>query len=218
MYHSKVVTSNQNGVHEQLQRVVLRHINSDYRKPYQAHNLRAFELLQLRLAQSNYDALMMDSCCGTAMSSITLAQNNPGALIVGIDQSYHRLNKQGVENDTPENCLLLRANCEDIWRLCIENHIYFDKHFILYPNPWPKMVHLQRRWHGHSVFPYLDRLAKNHTLKSNWKIYLEEFAIAWELLTQNRFKVDAIDIGEPLTLFEKKYSQSNQTIYQLVVS
>lgn len=217
MYHSKSVTSNQPGLHERLDELVLKHIRNDYEKPYQKHNLLAFDCFLKKLEENHYSELILDSGCGTAMSSRILAMANPESLVVGIDQSYKRLNKH-TEEPLPDNCLLLRANCEDFWRLCVTQKVYFSTHYILYPNPWPKSNHLMRRWHGHPVFPELNLLARQTILRSNWKLYLEEFRQAWFLLTRDISPVEQIIVDKPLTLFEHKYAQSGQKIYQFKTS
>ncbi|WP_444996983.1 SAM-dependent methyltransferase [Aliikangiella sp. IMCC44359] len=218
MHHSKIVTSNQSGLHEKLNDVVIKHIENHYRKPYRQHNLDAFLVLQSKVNEHTGKELILDSCCGTAMSSITFAKQNPNCFVVGIDQSHVRLNKNGIENRVPDNCLLLRANCEDIWRLCVQHEIIFDKHFILYPNPWPKSIHLIRRWHGHPIFPYLLSLSKTIILRSNWRVYLEEFSQAWFLLSGRKFKPNQVSIDKAITLFEKKYNNSQQIIYELKIN
>ena len=37
-----------------------------------------------------------------------------------------------------------------------------EQHYLLYPNPWPKAKHLQRRVHGHGSFPLLLQLGASH--------------------------------------------------------
>ena len=219
MYHSKPVTSDQPGVHRKLKEVVLRHLNSEYQKPIQRHNRQAFEEFLRRLERSEYSILILDSCCGTGMSSKTLASANPNALVVGVDQSGHRLSKANSDEQAdsvqPDNCLLLRANCEDFWRLCVEHQIQFELHFILYPNPWPKPLQLKRRWHAHPVFPWLKPLAKQTEVRSNWAIYLQEFSQAWDLLTGQGGRLEPFTPESFLTLFEKKYANSQQQLYRL---
>ncbi len=215
IYHSKSVYSEQSSVDKNLHNLVIKHRDNLYRKPIQAHNQLAFE--RFTKAYTN-QPLILDSCCGTAMSSVKLAKKFSKHLVVGIDQSKHRLNKQNNYLELPHNCLLLQTNCEDFWRLCLENNIYFDKHFILYPNPWPKTHHLKRRWHGHPSFVTLPKLSKSIELRSNWLVYLQEFAYAWQLLSEKRFEVNELKVSEPLTLFEKKYSASGQPLYQLKIS
>lgn len=212
-FHSKDVISNQDGIHKHLVSVVGKHMRSPFLKPIRAHNQKAF--LELKQAiQNTAGPLIMDSCCGTGMSTRLLARQNPDALIIGIDQSFKRLNKQHGEAE-PENCLFLQANCEDIWTLCNQEQIKFAHHYILYPNPWPKSEHLKRRWHGHPRFVELEALSKDIELRSNWRGYLEEFHIAWKLLTRKELQLTKVTITSPLTLFEKKYSASGQTLYRL---
>ncbi len=215
MYDSKKVISNQPGVHERLVEYVRKHMKSVYRKPYRAHNIDAFSVFESEFLSRSPDTLILDSCCGTGMSTRILALRNPKALVVGIDQSEHRLNKNIASE--PENCVFLRANCEDVWRLFVDNEIVFDQHFILYPNPWPKSVQFKRRWQGHPVFPVLPKLSKNLTLRSNWKTYLDEFSLAWEVLTAIKSDASSIVIDEAMTLFEKKYAGSGQALFELVL-
>lgn len=215
-FDSHWIESNQSGPHKNLEALVRKHIATEFKQPYRDHNLKCFSELLKAIEQTTQKRLILDSCCGTGMSTRKLAVLNPDALVVGLDQSEHRLNKKSELTDPP-NCLFFRSNCEDIWRLCVENSVVFDEHFILYPNPYPKSVHVKRRWHGHPVFPELTKIAKLTNLRSNWKLYLEEFSFAWEIALGIRSEVIQIDVSEPLTLFERKYTGSKQAVYQLVL-
>lgn len=210
---SKVISSNQSGIHEDLVQVVISHRDSRYQKPFQDHNLEAFERF-FSAIQLERRPMILDSCCGTGMSSVNIAKEHPEHWVIGLDQSAVRLGKR---DECPENLLLLRTNCEDFWRLCLENQISFEKHFILYPNPWPKKSHLKRRWHGHPVFDVLPKLSPNLELRSNWRIYLDEFALAWQLITGKTSRVESFTPENYLTLFEKKYHQSEQSLYRLLL-
>ncbi|TQV74961.1 SAM-dependent methyltransferase [Aliikangiella marina] len=215
-YDSRSVVSNQQGIHENLTELVAKHLRSDYRKPIQTHNLEAYRQMQKAIADIAHEFLILDSCCGTGASSIHLANKYPDTLVIGIDQSYKRLNRRDDQVAIPENCILIRANCEDIWRLCERDSISFAKHFILYPNPWPKSEHFKRRWHGHPVFGLLPNLSCYTELRSNWKIYLDEFSLAWQTVSGQAYSVDELEVAEPMTLFEKKYHESGQKLYQFV--
>ncbi|MFL0811404.1 MAG: methyltransferase [Agarilytica sp.] len=215
MYQSKSVNSNQDSVHDNLESTVLKHIACPYLKPFRDHNLDAFARLKNKISELAPKRLILDSCCGTAMSSLVLAEKHQDALVVGVDQSGHRLNKS--PEGRPHNCLLLQANCEDVWRLCVEENIEFDAHYILYPNPWPKSTQMKRRWHGHAVFPVLKPLSQKTVLRSNWDVYLQEFAFAWKLLTGVKAEVNKKVVTEAMTLFEKKYVGSGQEVYELEV-
>lgn len=215
-YCSRSVNSNQTGLHIKLDALVHKHINTLYQKPIQLHNRQAFERFLDCVENQQYQSLILDSCCGTGLSTIRLALQNPDKLVIGVDQSESRLVRQNDGFNVPDNCLWLRANCEDFWRLCVGQKVEFEKHYILYPNPWPKSDHLKRRWHGHPVFPVLKQLSPVTELRSNWLIYLQEFGRAWELLTGNLNQVNRYTFEQPLTLFEKKYAASNQELYQLI--
>ena len=213
---SRAVDSNQRGIHEKLDKIILKHIKSHYQKPIQAHNQQAFDSLLEIIHHNSHQGLILDSCCGTGLSTLQLAQKYPNKLIIGVDQSEKRLNKQNEGIQVPDNCIWLRANCEDIWRLCVSQQIKFEQHYILYPNPWPKSDHLKRRWHGHPVFPVLQQLSPTTELRSNWQTYLLEFSRAWQLLTEKAFEVVEFEFDTPMTLFEKKYAGSGQKLYRLI--
>ncbi len=214
MNQSREISSSQQGLHEHLDTIVLKHMAHAFQKPVQPHNQQAFDDFLHAKQQLGLEGMLLDSCCGTGLSSYQLARANPDKLVVGIDQSQSRLTREAEHlQNLPTNCLLLRANCEDFWRLCVEHGITFDKHSILYPNPYPKAKHLQRRWHGHAAFPLLKALAPAIEVRSNWLIYIEEFAAAWYLLTGQKGTAAQIQPAKALTLFEKKYAASGQALW-----
>ncbi|WP_053981266.1 hypothetical protein [Marinagarivorans algicola] len=214
MNQSREISSSQQGLHEHLESIVLKHMAHPFQKPVQLHNQQAFEAFLQVKQRLNLEGMLLDSCCGTGLSSYRLACANPNKLVVGLDQSQSRLTRDTEHlHNLPANCLLLRANCEDFWRLCVEHGITFDKHSILYPNPYPKAKHFQRRWHGHAAFPLLNALAPVIEVRSNWLIYIEEFAAAWQLLTGQKGTIAEIHPRKALTLFEKKYAASGQALW-----
>lgn len=215
---SRSITTSQQAPHERLHEVVNKHVSSVYKKPIQEHNHKAFKTFLEHIKITRPTELILDSCCGTGFSTLQLARQYPDACIVGIDQSEKRLekeNKTHVSNPEPDNTLFLRANCEDFWRLCVAEGIVFKKHFILYPNPYPKPSHLTRRWHAHPAFSYLKSLSHDIELRTNWKLYAEEFTQAWKILTGQNLPLKAINVENPVTLFERKYVASGQQVWGL---
>jgi tRNA G46 methylase TrmB len=208
---SRTVSSTQRGVHPRLANVVARHRDSVWRKPPQRVDLPALAALDGRL-EDHQGALILDSFCGTGHSSLTLAERNPEALIVGIDQSGHRLRRRpGLAN----NCLLLHAHCEAVWRHLAARGQRLAAHYLLYPNPWPKPGQLNRRIHGHPAFPMLLTLGGRLELRSNWQIYVEEFGVALHLLGVPA-RIAVVPEAETLTtLFERKYRGSGQDLWRL---
>ena len=145
------------------------------------------------------------------MSTAFIARAHPEALVVGIDQSAHRLAKH-QPSDT-ENYLLLRAEAEPFWLCLVETDITLHSHWLLYPNPWPKASQFKRRVHGHGAFPVLSRLGGSLEIRTNWDIYAQEFAQAAGLIgiegQAASFTPDA-----PMTLFERKYADRGHTLWR----
>ena len=211
---SRRVVSNQQYLHPRLAEVVLRHLRAGYKKPVAPHSAAAFGQLLQALATTPRP-LVLDSFCGTGHSTADLARRHPQHLVVGVDKSARRLARHPV--DGGDNYLLLRADCEAIWQLLAERGMAVDYHYLLYPNPWPKAAHLQRRVHGHPAFPLLSRLAgsapRGHIeLRSNWQLYVEEFGVAMTLAGVAG-RVAQLASAAPLSLFERKYRASGHPLW-----
>jgi tRNA (guanine-N7-)-methyltransferase len=204
---SRQVSSNQQGLHPRLAHTVRRHLQQPFRGPLAAHNEAAWQLLAGRLADDPRP-LVLDSFCGTGMSTAALASAHPQHLVVGIDRSAHRLGLHPTHIEQPY--LLLQAECEPLWRELVRAGRKVDFHYLLYPNPWPKARHLQRRIHGHPGFRDLLDLGGAVELRSNWALYIEEFGLAMHL-AGIRGAVQAVPMGTPLTRFEAKYRASGHT-------
>lgn len=207
--HSRIVSSNQQWTHSKLPALVRRHLGHAYQKPVAEHSHAAFDSLKGALKKWPR-ALVLDSFCGTGRSTALLAERHPDHLVVGVDKSAHRLAKHAVGK--AENYLLLQANCEDIWRLLLDAGISLDYHYLLYPNPWPKSRHLQRRIHGNAAFPWLVQLGGKIELRSNWRLYVEEFGLAMQLAGRCG-AVARLPQRPALTLFEEKYQLSGHELW-----
>lgn len=215
--NSRSVNSTQSGPHPSLQQLVGKHLRHDWRQPIADHNRVAFQqCLSWRSERGISRPLLLDSGCGTGRASRYLAERHPDALVIGLDQSAARL-KRGEERfgPTPENLLLVRAECADIWRLMVDAGWQVAQHFLLYPNPWPKPGHLQRRWHGHPVFPQLLALSEVVELRSNWETYVQEMGAALSLAGRPA-EIAPIQADTPLTDFEEKYRDSGHALWRLV--
>ena len=83
------------------------------------------------------------------------------------DERFHNNNNNNNINNKNNNT-----------RRCLQ----ITHHYILYPNPYPTNVRLSKRWYAHPSFPLLLKLqADTIILRSNWNVYLQEFASAIEL-------------------------------------
>lgn len=94
-----MIVTDQLGPHPDLLSVVQRHRKHLWRKPCPEHTRDAFRILQQTL-ENEPRPLVLDSFCGTGMSTALLADRYPNSWVVGIDQSAHRLAKhQGTQRD-----------------------------------------------------------------------------------------------------------------------
>ncbi|MFT5709340.1 MAG: tRNA (guanine-N7-)-methyltransferase [Halioglobus sp.] len=212
--NSRAVQSHQHNTHPKLPHLVRRHLAHPHRKPIANHSHTAFERLINNLKE-NKRPIILDSFCGTGQSTATLALRHPGHLVVGVDKSAHRLERH-ITNGA-DNYLLLQGDCEDIWQLLLRDGIAVDFHYIFYPNPWPKSRHLQRRVHGSAAFSWLVQLGGQIELRSNWRLYVEEFGLALQLAGYPG-RVFILQQQESITLFEQKYKASDHELWGYAAS
>lgn len=213
MADSRTPRTSQAGPHRRLGETVSRHLRHRWQSPIHDYSLRAFA----RLAESRDPdrPLVLDSGCGTGESTARLAHAHPDCLVVGVDKSRARLDRAP---ERPANARLVRAELADIWRLMGEAGWRTAHHYLLYPNPWPKPGHLKRRWHGHPAFPDLLALGGRLVLRSNFELYVDEFAHALALAGVVDVKVVSFQADEPVSPFERKYAQSGHRLFQLTAT
>ncbi|MCG8315120.1 MAG: hypothetical protein MI976_18075 [Pseudomonadales bacterium] len=242
-YCSRSVSGQIEAIHPNLEATLKKHLAHDFRRPIQHYNETAINWARQQWQNLGQPPIILDSGCGIGESTFNLSQSHPKHLVIGIDQSQHRLAKSGLEQSylVKDNLLLLRADLVDCWRILVREEWLPEKHYILYPNPWPKKKHLQRRWHGHPVFKSILQLGGELELRSNWKTYVDEFAFSLRLAfndpsikTQPYFPTQVFSkpntpksiISKPstsiksspqgfLTPFEKKYALSDQQLFRL---
>jgi tRNA (guanine-N7-)-methyltransferase len=203
------------GLHPRLHETLLRHGRSEWQQPLHAPTRHAFEQLRIMLAD-NPTLILLDSGCGTGESTLRLAALHPAHCVIGVDQSAVRLARLAAKGIARYgNAVLLRAELSSFWRLFVAAGWRAERHYLLYPNPWPKAAHLARRWHGHPVFPTLLGTARSFELRSNWQVYAEEFAFALNLLGGSPASVEAFVCEQPLTPFERKYCASGHALWRV---
>ena len=216
--NSRFISSAQTGVHPDLEKLVRRHLAHPFQKPIADYNREAFALAMAAREQWQPGApLILDAGCGVGWSTQCLAETYPDHFVFGVDQSVDRINR-GKPLPMSANALLVRADLVDFWRLLAENDIRLARHYNLYPNPWPKIGHLARRWHGHAVFPTWLALGGELECRSNWRIYIEETAQALTLMTGQAVGCEAWQTASPMTPFEKKYQESGHELWRCRVS
>jgi tRNA (guanine-N7-)-methyltransferase len=215
---SRPVRSAQTGVHPRLAGLLERHLAEDWRAPLHGASVAAFEALQACLGGCSA-GLVLDSGCGTGASTTQLARRFPDRLVIGVDKSADRLRRGGVQEFPRRagNAVWLRAELATFWRLALRAGWRLDRHFLLYPNPWPKPGQLQRRWHAHPVFPAMLRLGGQLEMRCNWAVYAEEFAFAVNRVLGTQVRPDVLEAADALSPFERKYRASGHRLYSVSV-
>ena len=215
--NSRFIQSAQTGPHADLEKLLKRHLETPFRRPILDYNRQAFdEAIALWQRDGKKRALILDAGCGVGWSTCHIARLYPDCFVLGVDQSSDRL-ARGKPLDVPENAALIRADLVDFWRLLADAQIRLHRHFLLYPNPWPKIGHLARRWHGHAVFPILKSLGGVVECRSNWEIYVQEMAWALGILANQSVSVEPWLPEMDMTPFEKKYRLSGHTLWRCQV-
>jgi tRNA (guanine-N7-)-methyltransferase len=217
--NSRVPESVQGGIHPHLATLLDRHASTPFRKPCADYNRAAFAASFERWQRTAAAApVILDSGCGVGESSLLLARSFPGHYVIGVDQSAARLARgQRSASKWPSNLDLVRADVVDYWRLLREANIRLDRHYLLYPNPWPKASQVSRRWHGHPVFPSLLDLGGVLECRSNWGIYLLEFCFAVQRMTQRPAAGESYAPDSAITPFERKYLASGHRLFRTIV-
>jgi len=213
---SRAIVTNQAGPHEDLARRVSRALAHPLRKPVADHTRAAFAAASRWLDARADRPLILDAGCGVGLSTRRLAERFPDHAVIGVDRSADRLSRD--HGALPDNALLVRADLVDFWRLALAAGWRPARHYLLYPNPYPKAAHLKMRWQGHPVFPVILALGGRLELRSNWRLYVEEFALALTQATGIMAEASRYRPGDAfLTPFEAKYHASGQALWRLVV-
>ncbi|HSE13732.1 MAG TPA: methyltransferase domain-containing protein [Rudaea sp.] len=194
---------------------MLRHLADTYRRRPGETGREAFARVAEKLASG---AFVLDAGCGTGVSTLALAREYPRRLVVGVDKSAPRLaiGRRLVDSGAaPANTILLRCELVDFWQLAAAAGLRCERQFLLYPNPWPKPDQLKRRWHAHPVLPAIIALGGTIEVRTNWRVYADEFGAALQLAGLN-VRCEEFAAAEPLTPFERKYAASGHTLWRCV--
>lgn len=205
------VVSRQSQVHPRLAETVRKHLARPWRRPVGAGARALFEALVG--PRSDGPPWLLDAGCGTGLGTRGLALARPEALVLGVDKSAARLGRD--PGGLPPNARLLRMDLEDFWMLAAEAGWRFERQYLLYPNPWPKPEQRLRRWPFHPVLPSIAACGAAWELRTNWKVYAEEFALAARLCGARSAEVEAWRPALPLTRFEAKYAASGHDLWRV---
>jgi len=211
-----MVRSPQSAPHPRLAEVVRRHLDAPYLRVPGDAGRRAFDSVAARLVGTPF---VLDAGCGTGAGTIELARRHPAQIVLGVDKSAARLasgRRVAQASALPANAVLLRCELVDFWQLAAAANLRCERQFLFYPNPWPKPEHLKRRWHAHPALPSILALGGTIELRTNWRVYAEEFASALELAGARVESCEEFAADLPLTPFERKYAASCHDLWRCV--
>ncbi len=211
---SAPVASSQQLPHKNLPRKLSLYMGTNYRNSIPKYARDEFKRFT-RVLDNNNTKIILDSGCGTGESSIHLAKINPHCLVVAVDKSAKRMRRCNTDTADSGNVMYVRCDLIHFWRLLQRAQFRLYKHYLLYPNPWPKPGHLQRRWHAHPVFPAVIDLGGELVMRTNWSVYAQEFAFALRSYIKTPVTVTELKIENAISAFEKKYSGSGHILYQV---
>ncbi|WP_100658628.1 tRNA (guanine(46)-N(7))-methyltransferase TrmB [Alteromonas flava] len=211
---ARSVTTTQLAVHEKLAHYVERYQQTQRVHAVSEHTAAAFEQC-LDWLRDWSGPIIFDACCGVGESTARIAERYPDCKVIGIDKSAARLAKHQHYANTQQNYQVVRADVSDFWYLARQHGLKLAKHFLLYPNPYPKPSQLQKRWHASPSMPDIIALGTELVVRSNWLIFLQEFQQALSLYDIES-GIEPVSSGEPLTPFERKYMASGQACWQLI--
>lgn len=203
--------STQLGPAQNLVTIVKRHLASPFLRPIPSHQHEAFERLHNFVSQERRP-IIIDSCCGTGLSTAKLAELYPQHFVIGLDKSLKRLSRSTPSASS--NYMLLRSDVIDLWRLLRASDLPISHHFLFFPNPWPKKMQLKRRFHAHPIFSTMATLAPYFEMRTNWRLYAEECQLALGVLGKSA-SIALKEDKKYFTLFEKKYLESSCNIFIL---
>lgn len=212
--NSPAIVSPQHAVHARLDTVVRRHRDHVWRAPLHAPSQEPFA--RWRAGHDRDAPLVVDFGCGHGDSTLVLAERHADAILLGVDQSAHRLSRLAPQGFAVHGrATLMRAEAATVLRLLAADDLRIDTLYLLYPNPWPKPEHLLRRWHGHPVFPTLLGSARHIVLRTNWRVYADEFAMAAGILGRAAAVRTLPADADALTPFERKYCRSGHARFEV---
>jgi tRNA (guanine-N7-)-methyltransferase len=160
--------------------------------------------------------LDVDLCCGDGSFLCALAQRMPEKNFLGIERLVGRVRTVARRAAKIGNVRLLRMEISYAVRYLLPP-ASVETFYLLFPDPWPKRRHWQRRIVNESFLRAIDQ-----ALVSGGTLYIatdrvDYFEKIKEIARANPdfATVDFAEIDLPHTKFERKFRTQDATIYRL---
>jgi tRNA (guanine-N7-)-methyltransferase len=163
-------------------------------------------------------SLHVDLGCGDGSFVCELAQQFPEKNFLGIERLTKRVEKVCRKAERIENVRVLREDTLFAVRYLLpENSV--ETFYLLFPDPWPKRRHQQRRIFTHE---FLDAIAvglEEHGFLRVATDQLDYFRQIERLSrSDSKFEVvDRDDVVVPATKFERTFGEQDLPIYRLTL-
>jgi len=162
--------------------------------------------------------LQVDLGCGDGSFLCELAQLFPQKNFLGIERLTKRVEKVRRKAEKIENVRVLRA--DTLFAVCYllpENSV--EAFYLLFPDPWPKRRHQQRRIFRRDFLDSVAIALQEHGLL---RVATDQLDYFHEIERSSRahleFQVVDLDaVALPLTKFERKFREQNAPIYRLAL-
>ncbi len=173
--------------------------------------------------------LCLEVGCGAGLHPVLFAKQSPEFHLIALertkekfDKFKRRIEKNKIDTVTPlfEDALHWLYPHREKAKNC------FEKIFLLYPNPYPKVSQRNKRFLAAPSFQFLLSTLKTHgtiELRSNELFYIEEAIFlaknVWNLTVDQRKLVKELEVSQQgVTHFERKYLKDGQDCYQVIFS
>ena len=183
------------------------------------HSVSELPLARLDLPElfGKSASLHVDLGCGDGSFICELAQQFPQKNFLGIEHLTKRVEKVRRKAEKIENVRVLRADTLFALR-CLLPQNSVETFYLLFPDPWPKRRHQQRR-----VFTreFLDAIAV--ALEENGFLRVAtdqpDYFHQIERLSRTDSKFEVVDCNDvlPLSKFERKFLAEDLPIYRLTL-
>jgi tRNA (guanine-N7-)-methyltransferase len=161
-------------------------------------------------------SLQVDLGCGDGSFVCELAQEFPDKNFLGIERLTKRVEKVRRKAEKIENVRALRADTLFAVRYLLpENSV--ETFYLLFPDPWPKRRHQQRRIFTREFLDAIAVALEEHGFLRVATDQLDYFRQI-ERLGQTDSKFDIVDCDEivlPATKFERTFREQSLPIYRL---
>ena len=186
--NSSKVFSNQLKKNEKLSYYLEKNYQNDFSPSINESTFRIYK--QIKYFEDQGIPIILDNGCGTGLSSLWLAVQNPDSVVFGIDRTAKFINKKRYKN-----LIFAQVEISQLWS-----------------------KHLTRRWHAHPAFKYLIYITNSLELRTNWEIYALEAQASLEFMTDNRTTLSKFKPNYSITLHEEKYMNSGHDLFKLLSS